>query len=281
MNLLRKLFSKLRRRSIFIAPMLLSLALASTMDHAARAAGSPAIPRSQVTLLDGGFIDGKGLAGVDIQMEPHVKTYWRMPGDSGLPPIFDWSGSENLAEATVLWPLPRRIADPAGSILGYMDEVIFPIRVIAQDGTKPVHLVLNLDYAVCGTLCVPLTGQTNLVLLPAPHQGADVARIKDDLARVPPRLPLGAQLLSVMPDQTTPDAILVTTKDPLTDLYVEGPEGWYLGDAQAQSPTLWRVMILQKPTNAVLSYLHLTLTFVAPASASETSIILDASGSIR
>ncbi len=264
----------------FIVTALSGLLLISTVDRAANA-NNLSMPQSQMILLEGGMTDGKGLAGIDIRMEPHVKTYWRMPGDSGLPPIFDWSGSDNLAEAKVLWPLPQRIADPAGSILGYDTEIIFPVRVTASDQTKPVHLVLKLDYAVCGSLCVPVTGHAEVVLAAKPYQGPDFARINDMIADVPASMPFGAQLVSVMPDPANADALLIETKQPLIDLFVEGPDGWYIGDGKAISPTVWRVMILQKPTKAAIANLNLTLTLVSLASATETSVTLDASGSIR
>ncbi|NBQ40346.1 MAG: hypothetical protein EBU34_11365, partial [Alphaproteobacteria bacterium] len=123
---------------------------------------STELPRATVRLINGGTIEKSAYAGVEITMDPHVKTYWRMPGDSGLPPVFDWSASENLAEAQVQWPLPERIADPSGTIFGYHDQVIFPVLIKAKDPSKSVRLGLKLDFAICGELCVPMTDKTSL-----------------------------------------------------------------------------------------------------------------------
>jgi DsbC/DsbD-like thiol-disulfide interchange protein len=280
--------NKFRRRKmlqLLVVNMLLTPVFA--LPFIARGlAANASLPKADLTLIEAGTVDGLLLAGVNIVMEPHIKTYWRMPGDSGLPPVFDWSSSDNLVKATVLWPLPQRIADPAGSILGYYDDVVFPVKILAKDPAKPVHLVLKLDYAVCGELCVPMSGQAELTLnnaqpKPTSDNGLDSARVRAFLARVPPVAPLGEAVVSVTPDPSDVNALLVAAKAPLTDLFLEGPEGWYFGDAIALSPTLWRVIILQKPTSGTLSNLPLTLTLVATEHASETSVMLDASGAIH
>ncbi len=68
-------------------------------------------------------------AGVEIKMQPGWKTYWRYPGDSGVPPRFDFSGSDNLKTAKVLYPAPHLFSDEAGNSLGYKDDVTFPLQV--------------------------------------------------------------------------------------------------------------------------------------------------------
>ena len=71
-------------------------------------------------------------AGVEIKLDPGWKTYWRDPGDSGVPPTFDFSGSDNVKSATVLWPAPERFSDGAGgNSIGYVDHVILPLQVAA------------------------------------------------------------------------------------------------------------------------------------------------------
>ena len=58
-------------------------------------------------------------AGIEIKLQSGWKTYWRYPGDSGVPPAFDFSASENLGSATVLWPAPVRFKDGSGHSIGY------------------------------------------------------------------------------------------------------------------------------------------------------------------
>src|SRR6185436_4015134 len=55
--------------------------------------------------------DGALRGGVEIKMLPGWKTYWRYPGDSGVPPVFDFSASDNVKAVTVLYPAPTRFDD--------------------------------------------------------------------------------------------------------------------------------------------------------------------------
>jgi DsbC/DsbD-like thiol-disulfide interchange protein len=103
-------------------------------------------------------------AGIEVKLRPGWKTYWRYPGDSGVPPHFDFSGSENLKKADVLYPAPHLFTDETGQSLGYKDSVIFPVVLSPQQAGKPVRLRVKVDYAVCEKLCVPVEGRAELTL---------------------------------------------------------------------------------------------------------------------
>src|SRR3954467_12717019 len=93
-------------------------------------------------------------AGVEIKLKEGWKTYWRYPGDSGVPPVLDFSRSQNVKAVTVLYPAPARFPDGAGgSSIGYKGVVTLPFHVVPQAPAKPVTLNLKLDYAVCEKLC--------------------------------------------------------------------------------------------------------------------------------
>src|SRR5580692_6914991 len=95
-----------------------------------------------------------GEAGVEVRLAPGAITYWRDPGDAGVPPRFDFAGSRNLARAEPAYPAPTRIAESDGSdAFGYQDVVVFPIAVAPADPGQPVELALQFDYAVCEKLC--------------------------------------------------------------------------------------------------------------------------------
>jgi DsbC/DsbD-like thiol-disulfide interchange protein len=99
---------------------------------------------------------GKLATGLQIEMPAGWKTYWRAPGEAGgVPPEFDWSGSENLAEAKVLYPAPHRLIDKSGAAIGYKEKVIFPVTLTAKDPAQPIILKLKASYGACKELCVP------------------------------------------------------------------------------------------------------------------------------
>ncbi len=122
-------------------------------------------------------------AGIEIKMQPGWHTYWRYPGDSGVPPRFSFSGSDNVATVKVLYPSPHAITDEAGTTIGYKNAVIFPLRVFPQQKDKPVTLRAKIDYAVCEKLCVPVEARAELTLDRA--AGADNAALSAAEARVP------------------------------------------------------------------------------------------------
>jgi DsbC/DsbD-like thiol-disulfide interchange protein len=128
-------------------------------------------------------------AGVEIRLEPGWKTYWRYPGDSGVPPTFSFDGSENVKSVTVQWPAPERLADGAGGhSIGYAGDVILPLEVTPAKAGQPLLLRVAVDYAVCGTLCVPAKAALALTLTGA---GADAAILEKAAQRVPKRVALG------------------------------------------------------------------------------------------
>jgi DsbC/DsbD-like thiol-disulfide interchange protein len=141
--------------------------------------------RSAIRLIAGSNKAGAASmrAGIEIKLQPGWKTYWRYPGDSGVPPHFDFSGSENLKNATVLYPAPHLFTDETGNSLGYKDRVIFPLVVSAQEPNKPLKLRVKVDYAVCEKLCVPVEGRAELTL--AAGESAQDAALTAAEARVP------------------------------------------------------------------------------------------------
>jgi DsbC/DsbD-like thiol-disulfide interchange protein len=103
-------------------------------------------------------------AGIEIKLAANTITYWRSPGESGVPPVFDFSHSSNLRSADVSFPAPKRINEEGSDIYGYETDVVLPIRVEPQERGKPVELVLDLDYAACEKICVPVHAKLELSL---------------------------------------------------------------------------------------------------------------------
>jgi DsbC/DsbD-like thiol-disulfide interchange protein len=148
------------------------LALAFLLGAAGASRAEVASPwdsdqRSALRLIAGSA--GKGApkfrAGIEMRIDPGWKTYWRYAGDSGLPPTFDFTGSENVKSVSVLWPAPRRFPDGAGgNSIGYTGSIVFPLQVLAQDTSRPVALRLQATYGVCEKICIPASGKAQLQL---------------------------------------------------------------------------------------------------------------------
>ena len=118
---------------------------------------------SAVRLLAGSRSGAVLLGGIAFQLQPGWKTYWRTPGDSGVPPRFDFSKSDNIEAVTVLWPAPTKFDDGAGGhSLGYHDTIVLPLRIVAKNPDKPVTLRADIHYAVCEKICIPVDADAEL-----------------------------------------------------------------------------------------------------------------------
>src|SRR5258706_5054434 len=168
--------------------------LASALNFNAAAADASSWDgdaRSSVRLLAGSplGVGGSLRAGVEVRLATGWKTYWRYPGDSGVPPVFDFSKSENIKSVSILWPAPHRFTDDGGASIGYKGSVIFPVHVVPESPNRPATLRLTLDYAVCERLCDPAKGAALLELAstPYPHD----SRLKAAEAQAPKQARVG------------------------------------------------------------------------------------------
>lgn len=125
-------------------------------------AASPAIARDLPPGLTSarilpGWTDGQGnrIAAIELTLEPGWKTYWRSPGDSGMPPSFDWSGSGNLDKITLHWPAPEAIRSGKSLTMGYHDRLVLPFTASPKQAGEPVSLSASVDLGLCESICVP------------------------------------------------------------------------------------------------------------------------------
>ena len=185
--------------------------------------------RSGVRMIAGArsAADGPLRAGVEMRLARGWHTYWRYPGDAGVPPQFSFAGSRNVKQVDVLWPAPARVSEAGGTSIGYVVGVVFPLRVVPQEAGKPVALRLHLNYAICEKLCVPAEARSELTL--AGGRASQDAALTAAEARVPKRQALGEgdalTIRSVRREQNAGKAmIMVDVAGPAdVDLFVEGP----------------------------------------------------------
>jgi DsbC/DsbD-like thiol-disulfide interchange protein len=224
------------------------LTLAATLAAVAPASGEPTkdadaaspwaeLHASRVRLLAdrAKAASGARLAGVEIAMQEGWKTYWRNPGDAGVPPQFNWSGSANAAAIRVLYPAPMRMREPGGDVIGYKHAVIFPVEVTPQDASKPVALKLSLEYGICREICVPAVATIHLSLPPG-RNGAPSEAIKAATDRVPRpqvgRRPGDPELRKVTVSDGEPATRLTITAAfhgrKGADVFIEAPDGLYV-----------------------------------------------------
>ncbi len=240
-------------------------------------------------------------AGVEIRLDPGWLTYWRDPGDSGAPPTFNFSGSQNVKSVNVLWPAPEKFPDGAGgNSIGYRTHVVLPLHVVPMEGAKQAALRLKLEYDVCANICIPV--ESNLALDLPGDGGEDTALDQAEL-RVPRPAALGREphpqpilqrdagghsdRLAILGIHRQPgdahDRVLVDVAAPEgapVDLFVEGPTpDWSLplpqqGAAEG-SVRHFEVELEGLPPGAKIEGAALTLTAVSGDDAIEVTAHLD------
>jgi DsbC/DsbD-like thiol-disulfide interchange protein len=262
----------------------LGLGMPAAADDVSRWDGDA---RSAVRLVAGSRLVGVSYlrAGVEIRLKPGWHTYWRYPGDAGVPPQFDFAQSQNVKHIDVMWPAPQRLVEAGGVSIGYLRGVLFPLRVVPQDATRPVGLRLKLDYAICEKLCVPADGRAELALTGG-RSGQDGNLVAAE-GRVPKKMRLGEggelAIKSVRREATSgKPRVLVDVAGPAgVDLFAEGPTPqWAL---PVPEPIAGAPAGLQRfafeldgaPTGASYEGITITLTAVTPAAAVEVTTRLD------
>ena len=165
----------MKRRELLLAA--LGLPLLSSIAKAG------AVPQYSARLIGGETEKGFWRAGLDITLDKGWKTFWRVPGDAGVPPQFDWLRSRNVQSVTVLWPAPTRFTDQSGETIGYKDRVVFPLEVVAADSAQPIELALDAFLGVCEVICIPV--KLDMALVQSRPTPADAGLIAAFAARVP------------------------------------------------------------------------------------------------
>lgn len=160
----------------------LGLTLSSAPPVAAQQTGAPA-GMAQAEILPGWrTAGGTHVAALRIVLAPGWKTYWRAPGEAGIPPRFGWAGSRNLAAVRMRWPRPE-VYDVNGlRAIGYHDELVLPIEFTPGRADRPVRVKLALEFGVCRDICVPVAARLTAEL---PVGGGPDPRISAALAMQP------------------------------------------------------------------------------------------------
>jgi hypothetical protein len=171
-------------------------------------------------LLLGGFDGAIHHAGLAIKLAPGWKTYWRNPGDGGIPPLIE-GRAENLESLEFDCPLPQRFSDPSGETIGYKDEVVFPIRMTPVDVSKPINGTLTAFLGICDVVCIPVPLDMPLTSQAALASGPDMTELQRWQMKVPPRKINGP----VIRVQSNGSDLLAELQEPVSDLIVEFREG--------------------------------------------------------
>jgi DsbC/DsbD-like thiol-disulfide interchange protein len=253
----------MRNLELFFFAVLLGIipypALASSSDWFETQGG-------RIRLVTAGEPDEAGqLRGMlEIDLKPGWKTYWRDPGDAGVPPQIDVSASTNIASAEFAFPAPERHDDGSFKWAGYDEKVALPLTFTLKSPTDAALIEADLFLGVCETICIP--AQTKLRLDPAsgPDNPEDTAAVSAAFAALPaPATPE----FGVSSARKSGSKLIVEAKfpgDPASaEFFLAGEEGYAFGAPERigdDGKTLFSVEILARPDSAPTGDgLHYTL----------------------
>jgi DsbC/DsbD-like thiol-disulfide interchange protein len=247
----------------------------------------------KMRLISGGRQGNYLKAGLEIVLEDGWKTYWKVPGDAGIPPVLDFTGSKNTAVIDVKWPAPTRFGTKT-QILGYKEAIIFPLLIRAADPKQPVTLVLQGQVGLCSDLCVPLATRLNLTIPAGGERDLGSEMLIDrDLALVPTAPRAGFGLIDITHEKGAGgkgdealDRLVLTAQIPkgygTPDLFVEGPENWLLPlpkslDAKDHGGNEWRFELILDglPKGGTTKGQSLTFTITNGDEAVAQSVLLE------
>ena len=170
----------------------------ATATAAAASSSSPREPASEWVTNEQGAVrliaasdavgDGDRISlGLQFKLDDGWEIYWRSPGDAGSPPRVDWSGSANLRQAELRWPLPVRFTVLGFETVGYKHEVVLPIVARPIRAGKAVEIRASVDYLTCSDICVPQSADLTLDLPSGPARPSVFAHL---ISRYRNRVPL-------------------------------------------------------------------------------------------
>ena len=173
--------------------------------------------------------------GLQFELNKNWKVYWRSAGDAGYPPSIDWTGSSNIKNAVMHWPIPERFSILGFETLGYKKEVVFPLTINLENPDDDLSIKANVDYLACAELCIPYEAKLE-IFIPKGDIG-DAAKASPEahiISRYDARVPKSAEasgigIKSAEIKYNNDDGILIVTATSRNsfnnpDLFVEGPD---------------------------------------------------------
>lgn len=202
------------------------------------------IPQVQAEILPGWrTAQGTQQAALRLTLPPGWHTYWRSPGEAGIPPRFDWSRSDNVAAVTLAWPAPVVFQLSGITTVGYANGLVLPIEVAPVDAAGAMRIDVTLEIGVCKDLCVPVSlsvssdlparsdrDETIEAALRAGPMDRSAAGVTASRCTVAP-LKDGLRVTSMltMPPQGGQEFAVIETPDP--DIWVQTQSSERTGDA--------------------------------------------------
>lgn len=107
-------------------------------------------------LLPGWREGDQHIAALHVTLAPGWKTYWRAPGDAGIPTHFDLTDTPNLTGHRTHWPVPKVFWQNGMRSIGYQDTVTLPLILDLRDPGQDLQLNGTVTLGICKDICIPV-----------------------------------------------------------------------------------------------------------------------------
>lgn len=198
---------------------------------------------------------------LDVDLLPGWKTYWRDPGDAGIPPSIKFEGSSNVAQSQLDFPPPERIDDGYSVWAGYTFPVAFPLTLTQDKAGESSVLEAQVFLGICKTICIPVQNDFSLVIEPGTEANSFEQRIVDSaFAQLPEQSNRDISITETT-FSTQDKALLVSISHPksMTDLdvFLTAPAGWYFDIPKriggGDTLSTFQIAVIDAPADTSLS----------------------------
>jgi len=270
---------------LFMLALLLTLSLPSLAFAAATPAqNDEALSIRLISNLDAAGETAEALLGLDVTLADGWHTYWRSPGATGAPPVLDWAKAQNVKSATLLYPTPHRATLFGIDAIGYMDHLVFPIRVTKQDASGALDITLGVDILVCKEMCLPKHFDFALHLPAGQGKPDSETALLEEAMRKLPATTSSRQLAITNVSRTTNKVYVAIASDTALaapDLVIETPKSWSFSkpdvtiDPDKHKAILIAELESRLPEGQSLAATPLTLTLLNNGASLELAITQD------
>ncbi|MGH6859575.1 MAG: protein-disulfide reductase DsbD domain-containing protein [Phyllobacterium sp.] len=173
---------------------------------------------------------------IQIDLDPGWKTYWREPGDAGVPPELDLSGSTNIKAHALSFPVPHRFEEGSTNWAGYKKPVFLPVTLTLAEPGKPVQIKGHAFLGICETICIPVTAQFEFSIDGTPSDPLSTTLVATAFEDLPAAASdrFGAMSASKEGDMLAV-SVTLPADDPDIDIFVAGDGAVSLGMAKLKS----------------------------------------------
>jgi DsbC/DsbD-like thiol-disulfide interchange protein len=221
--------SKARAMKLLPAIVALSLGVAAAAGAQASSSAWLETDGARIRLVTTGEPDAQGrLKGMlDIQLQPGWKTYWRDPGDAGVPPTIDVSANADIERVDFDFPVPQRHNEGEFQWAGYDYPVALPLTFTFKAGSGSSPIEADIFLGVCETICVPVQAKFSVDPKATPDDPLDQAGVAAAFAAIPEAAKPG---FSISVAETTGTKVTFEARFPGTpstaDLFIAGADGY-------------------------------------------------------